>query len=135
MNSPRCTPYPPSTRYKRVSVRSLWYDNDRLAIEVQGSGFVFARVVFRRPAGFRVLDERDLCEFWVNYHTGNGWLYEVEEGGWRELESSRSEFLAPLMYPGLREFLVVCDTCVSVLVVEPPEIIDLGADPEHPVAD
>src|SRR5206468_1984817 len=99
MKPPKCTPYPPSTRYKRVVVRSLSYDNDVLAIEVQGSGFVFACVVFRRPAGFRVLDERDLCEFWDNYHTGNGWLYEVEEGGWRELESVRSEFLAPLMFP------------------------------------
>jgi hypothetical protein len=92
-------------------------------------------VVFRRPAGFRVLDERDLCEFWDNYHTGNGWLYEVHEGGWQELESHRQYFNSPSFFTGLREFLVVCDTCVSVLGVEPPEIIDLGADPEHPVAD
>ena len=54
MKPPKCTPYPPSTRYDRVVVRSLWYDNDGLTIEVQGPGFVFARVVFRRPAGFRV---------------------------------------------------------------------------------
>jgi hypothetical protein len=135
MKPPKCTPYPPASRYKRVVVRSLWYDNDGLAIQVQGSGFVFAQVVFRRPAGFRVLDERDLCEFWGDYHTGNGWLYEVHEGGWRELESGRPEFLAPHMFPGLREFLVVCDHCVSVLSVEPPEIINHGADPEHPVAD
>ncbi len=64
-----------------------------------------------------------------------GWLYEVHEGGWRELESHRRYFNAPEVFPGLREFLVVCDTCVSVLVVEPPEIIDLGEDPEHPTAD
>lgn len=135
MKPPKCTLYLPSARYKRVVVRSLWYDNDGLTIEVQGSGFVFARVVFKRPAGFRVLDERDLCEFWGDYHSGNGWLYDVEQGGWLELESSRSEFLAPHMFPKLREFLVVCDTCVSVLAVEPPEIIDLGADPEHPIID
>ena len=30
---------------------------------------------------------------------------------------------------------MVCDTCVSVLGVEPPEIVDVGADPEHPDAD
>lgn len=134
MKPPKCTPYPPSTRYKRVVVRSLRYDDEALNIEVQGPGFIFARVVFVRPAGFRVLDERDLCEFWGDYHTGNGWLYEVEQGGWLELELTRSEFLAPLMFPGLREFLVVCDTCVSVLTVQPPDIIiDLGADPERPV--
>lgn len=133
MKPPKCTPYPPSTRYDQVVVRSLWYDNDGLTIEVQGPGFVFARVVFRRPAGFRVLDERDLCEFWDSYHTSNGWLYEVHEGGWQELESHRQSFNSPSFFTGLREFLVVCDTCVSVLAVEPPEIIDLGADPEHPV--
>jgi hypothetical protein len=116
-------------------VRSLRYDDDELIIEVQGPGFVFARVVFRRPAGFRVLDERDLCEFWDDYHTGNGWLYEVHEGGWQELESHRQYFISPSFFTCLREFLVVCDTCVSVLAAEPPDIIDLGADPEHPVAD
>jgi hypothetical protein len=130
MKPPKCVPFPPSTRYKRVAVRSLWYDNDGLAIEVQGEGFVFARVVFRRPAGFRVLDERDLCEFWDHYHAGNGWLYEVEEGGWQELESHRPPFNSPGFFTGLREYLVVCDKCVSVLTVEPPEIINLGADLE-----
>jgi hypothetical protein len=110
-------------------VRSLWYDNDGLAIEVQGPGFVFARI-YVPPAG-RVsrAGRRDLCEFWDNYHTGNGWLYEVHEGGWHELESHRQYFNSPSVYSGLREFLVVCDTCISVLAVEPPEIMDLGADP------
>ena len=40
-----------------------------------------------------------------------------------------------LIFTGLREFLVVCDTCVSVLAVEPREIINLGADLEHSDAD
>ena len=135
MNAPKCQPYPPSQRYDRVVIRSLRFDCQNLEIDVQGEGFLFARIVFRRPAGFRVLDERDLCEFWNDYHTGNGWLYEVENGGWRELESSRAEFLAPHMFPALCEYLVVCDQCVSVLVVESPEIIDLGADPVNPVVE
>src|SRR5947209_6112494 len=119
MKPPRCTPYPPSTRYKQVVVRSLWYDGVTLEVEVSGQGFTFVRVVFRKPAGFRVLDERDLCEFWSDYHKGNGWLYEVEQGGWQELESHRQYFNSPACFPGLREFLVVCDTCVSVMTVEP----------------
>lgn len=134
MTPPKCIPYPPSTRYRRIVVRSLWFDDDGLTIEVQGTGFTFARVIFRRPAGFRVLDERDLCEFWDNYHTGNGWMYEVLEGGWQELESHRQYFISPSFFTGLREFLVVCDTCVSVLASEQPEIVDYGADPAHPVA-
>ena len=126
MKTPKCTPYPPSTRYKKIVVRSLRYEADGvLTIEVQGSGFEFASVRFSRSAGFRVLDERDLCEFWGSYHTGNGWLYEVHEGGWLELESHRQYFNSPSFFTGLREFLIVCDQCVSVLAVEGPEIIDL----------
>jgi hypothetical protein len=80
MSPPKCRPYPPSTRYKEVVVRSLWYDGETLAIEVQGEGFVFARVIFRHPAGFRMLDESDLCEFWNDYHTGNGGCTKSSRG-------------------------------------------------------
>ncbi len=129
MRPPRCTPYPPATRYERVVTRSLRYDMEDLILEAQGPGYSFARVVFRGVAGFRVLDERDLTEFWDDYHQGNGWLYEVHEGGWLELEVGRGRFFREF-YEGLREYLVVCDQCVSVLSTEPPEIIDVGADPE-----
>jgi hypothetical protein len=84
-----------------------------------------------QPAGFRVLDERDLCEFWNTYSEPNGWLYEVEEGGWLELETHRPLFNSPGFHPGLREYLLVDDRCVSVLAVQPPDILDLGADPEQ----
>jgi hypothetical protein len=134
MKVPKCKPYPPAARYRRKAVRSLSYDGETLAIEIQGEGFAFARVMFRRPAGFRVLDERDLCEFWNTYSEPNGWLYEVEEGGWMELEAHRPLFNAPDFYPGLREYLVVDDECISVLALEPPDIIDLGEDPERPAA-
>ena len=79
----------------------------------------------------RLLDERDLCEFWNTYSEQNGWLYEVEEGGWLELETRRSLFNAPGFHPGLREYLLVDDKCISVFSVQPPEILDFGADPEQ----
>ncbi len=129
MNPPKCKPYPPASRYRTKAVRSLDYDGETLTVEIQGEGFAYARVVFRQPAGFRVLDERDLCEFWKEYHLGNGWLYEVEAGGWLELERTRPLFNSPGFFVGLREFLLVDDKCVSVLAVQPPEIEDLGADP------
>ena len=100
---------------------------------IQGDDFAFARVAFAQPVGFRVLDERDLCEFWEHYHEGHGWLYEVEEGGWLELETARSLFNSPSVFPGLREFLIVDDQCISVLTVHPPEIEVLGSDPERTV--
>ena len=82
---PKCTAYSPSSRFEQVVVRSLRYDKEGLNIAIQASGSSL-RIVVKRPAGFRVLDERDLCEFWAEYRTSNGWLYEVHEGGWQELE-------------------------------------------------
>jgi hypothetical protein len=122
MKPPRCNLYPPSARYRRKVVRSLRYDGETLEVDIQGEGFAFARVVFRHPVGFRVLD---------TYSEPNGWLYEVKEGGWLELETHRQLFNSPDVIPGLTEYLVVDDKCVSVLAVGPPDIIDLGADPEQ----
>src|ERR1700681_3822088 len=98
MKPPKCKPFLPAARYRRKVIRSLSYDGQTLIIEVQGEDFAFARVVFEQPAGFRVLDERDLCEFWKDYHEGNGWLYEVEDGGWLDLESVRSLFNSPSFF-------------------------------------
>ena len=111
-------------------MRSIQYDGQTLVIDIQGEGFAFARVYFSNPVGFRVLDERDLCEFWNTYSEPNGWLYEVEEGGWLELESTRQLFNSPGMFPGLREYMLVDDQCINVLTVQPPEIRDLGSDPQ-----
>jgi hypothetical protein len=131
MRSPKCKVFPPAMRYKRKVIRSLRYDGKTLVVEIQGEGFAFARVLFERVAGFRMLDERDLCEFWDNYSEDKGWLYEVEEGGWLELESVRALFNSPEVFPGLREYLLVDDKCISVLSDCPPGIEDLGSDPEQ----
>jgi hypothetical protein len=131
MKSPKCKPFAPASRYRKKVVRSLSYDGETLTIDVQGEGFAFARIVFFGPAGFRVLDERDLCEFWNTYSEPNGWLYEVEDGGWLELESHRKLFNSPAFFPGLKEYLLVDEKCISVLAVQPPEIQDLGSDPKQ----
>jgi hypothetical protein len=130
MKPPKCKPFLPAARYREKVVRSLRYDGDTLSIEIQAEGFAFARVLFRRPAGFRVLDERDLSEFWNTYSEPNGWLYEVEVGGWLALESQRQMVNSPDFFPGLREYLLVDNKCISVLAVQAPEIQDLGSDPE-----
>lgn len=79
-------------------------------------------VLFSMPTGFRVLDEGDLVEFWRDYHTGNGWLYEVSSGGWHELESRRDGFITQHT-DGVKEYLVVgTNDCVSVLAHERPKV-------------
>ena len=133
MNAPKCKVYEPSLRYRRKVMRTLHYDALSLVIDIQGeSKFSYARVTFRRPIGFRVLDERDLSEFWKTYNEKNGWLYEVVEGGWMELESQR-KMSSLFMFEGkLREYLFVDEKCVSVISTTAPEIDDLGHDPTLP---
>jgi hypothetical protein len=121
MKNPKCRPFPAAARFKQTDVKSIEYDGT-LTIKIQADE-IHAQVIFHNPAGFRVLDERDLCEFWENYHEKNGWLYEVEEGGWMELEMVRPLFNSPDFFKGLREYLLVDDKCVSVLTVQPPEIL------------
>ena len=133
MRAPKCKPFEPALRYQRKVVRSLQFNGRTLTVDFQGEGFAFGRLVFAFPVWFRVLDERDLCEFWPAYSEPHGWLWEVEQGGWLELEMHRALFNSPSIFPDLRGFLIVDDQCISVLSTQPPQIHDLGADPP-PVA-
>lgn len=127
MKPPRCKVVSASTRYRLAVLRNLNYDGESLTLDLQADGSVLIQVTFRRAVGFRALDERDLCEFWPEYPESAGWMFEVEEGGWRELESKRSWFNSPAVIPGLREYFVTDENkCISVLADEPPEIREIG---------
>ena len=126
---PVCVAVPEAKRYARIAVRAIAFDGSTLTLDIQGEGFSYARLVFRDVVGFRVLDERDLTEFWNTYSEPNGWLWEVRSGGWHDLERIRATFNPGEFVDGLREFFVVDDKCVSVLCRTPPELIELGADP------
>ncbi|MFE3194531.1 hypothetical protein ACFXHA_36385 [Nocardia sp. NPDC059240] len=118
---------PESKRYALKAIHDLHYDGD-LTIAIQGPGSSRANVLFRRPVGFRVLDEGDLTEYWNTYSQPNGWLWEVLRGGWLDLERRRPYFFTG-EHKDLREYFVVDEDCINVLAWEPPEIIDLGTDP------
>ncbi len=120
--NPKCSPFPAAAEFQRVYVKSIEYDGT-LAIKLEADETINATVVFQNPVGFRVLDERDLCEFWDDYHEKNGWLYEVEQGGWMDLEKTRPLFNSPDVVPGLREYFLVDEMCISVLTERPPEIV------------
>jgi hypothetical protein len=126
---PACVLVTGSQRYSRTVIRHLSFENHLLTIDLQGVHFSYARLLFRDVVGFRVLDERDLTEFWNAYSEPNGWLWEVKSGGWFDLERRRSTFNSGSLFPGLREFFVVDDQCVSVLCPHAPELVDLGSDP------
>ncbi len=130
MRPPKCEIVTGSAEFQNIYLvtRSIRYDGENLIVDIQGESLIWIRVTFRDPIGFRVLDELDLCEFWDSYHLRNGWLYEVFEGGWRELEMTRKRLVSHSMLPDLKEFLLVDDKCVSVLCVDPPSIESLGAN-------
>jgi hypothetical protein len=127
--APHCSLVTESSRYARKVVRALRYDGTDLVVDIQGPGFSFARVVFRDPVGFRMLDELELSEFWNTYSEPAGWLWLVESGGWFDLESHRATFNPTGRR--LREYLLVDDKCISVLCAEKPDIFDLGSAPEN----
>lgn len=82
------------------------------------------KVHFDECIGFRVLDELDLTEFWSECSLKVGWLFEVNEGGWKDLESSRPSFYRGRL-PRAREFMLVgTDACVSVIAKASPEVIN-----------
>jgi hypothetical protein len=78
------------------------------------------RIQFEGVVGYRVLDERDLPQFWQsaqNDGASNGcMLYEVTSGGWADEHKAQSPIMAEGFYSPLREWIVLSDDwCVSVL--------------------
>lgn len=82
-------------------------------------------VVFQNVQGFRVLDERDLMEFWPEFSTPAGWAFRIVSGGWYDHEAKRVGcFLLPDVVPAAREFFFTgCNDCVSVIAIDEPQFV------------
>ncbi len=80
-------------------------------------------VDFTDIIGFRVLDNGNLVEFW-NDDCPNGWLWEVSDGGWFDLEKQREGFVTGYVEKDLlTEYLVIgTDDCISILSSSTPKI-------------
>lgn len=126
---PSCSIVKESRRYTRKVVRGVRFHADRLILDIQGDEFSFAQLVFEGIIGFRVLDERDLSEFWNQYSEPNGWLWEVHSGGWCELERNRTGFSSADLFSDMREFFIVDDKCISVLFRGTFTLTDTSAEP------
>ncbi len=84
------------------------------------------RVRFDGVVAYRVMDERDLGEYWPACSQPNGWVYSIRSGGWLSQESVRSGSCIGLFYPDVHEYLVAGFTdCVSVLCTSEPRV-ELG---------
>ncbi|WP_153555272.1 hypothetical protein [Roseimaritima sediminicola] len=127
--APKCTLVPESKPYAKTVIRTVRFDEPDLIIELQGDDFSYLRLIFRNVVAFRVIDEREITEFWNAYSATSGWLWEVAEGGYLALERQRESF--NVLGLSLREHFVVCNYCVSVLSCHSPEFVSLGCSPPN----
>ncbi|WP_256079323.1 hypothetical protein [Massilia sp. YIM B04103] len=80
-------------------------------------------VTFENPLGFRVVDERDLMEYWPVCSTPVGWLFRVLSGGWLDQERTRRGSLLLDMYLDVKEYLIAgINDCVPVFSTEMPKL-------------
>ena len=98
------------------------YEFGEVTVSVVADGKKVALVQFKGVRGLRVLDEGDLLEFWPSCSRPNGWLFQINEGGWLDLEASKAGFIRE-KYSAVREYLVTGDNeCVSILADQAPTV-------------
>lgn len=114
--------------YDFPEVIRISYDLTKLLIQVSFYQFndEIINLEFNKVVGFRVLDEGNLLEFW-NERRPQGWVWEITENGWFDLERTREGFtLGYLDDMKPREFLVLgINDCVSVLTYNSPIISEV----------
>ncbi len=81
---------------------------------------------FENIVGFRVLDEGNILEFW-NKKRPQGWVWEVLENGWFDLEKTRGGFVLGYIDDNRpKEYIVLgVNDCVSVLTYSSPIISEV----------
>jgi hypothetical protein len=103
-------------------IAEIHFDTEGLRVSVESEDQTHC-AHFTYVRGFRMLDEGDLLEFWsADDYKPEGWVFEVENGGWFEQEKNRSGFLSSDALK-LREFLVATsNSCLSILARETPKL-------------
>ena len=104
-------------------ITNIEYKSGRLEITSQSLDETrTVGAIFLEVAGFRVLDEADLLEFWPTCSSTNGWVFQINEGGWFAQERLRTGFFRGDI-EGINEYLVTgISECVSVFAWAPPEL-------------
>ncbi|SEF23162.1 hypothetical protein ABL840_00755 [Variovorax sp. NFACC27] len=78
---------------------------------------------FDDVVAYRVMDERDLAEYWPACSSPNCSVFSIQSGGWLSQESTRPGSCIGLFYGDVREYLVTSVAeCVSVLCIGEPRI-------------
>ncbi|MYM90343.1 hypothetical protein GTP91_24620 [Rugamonas sp. FT82W] len=104
------------TFQSQLDLTNVRLDWGNLAVTLMSGGdrkVVIAK--FEEVVGFRVLDEGDLLEFWPVCASDNGWLFEIQENGWFDLEASRPGFLREKGLGVSEYFIASQNSCISIL--------------------
>jgi len=116
------TVVPESKGFIPGDIAEVYFDTNGLRVSVEFDDQLRS-AFFDYVRGFRMLDEGDILEFWsADDYEPAGWIFEVQDGGWFDLERTRSGFLS---YDNdkLREFLVATsNSCLSILALKAPNI-------------
>lgn len=111
----------PLEDYEEIDIIYVDFNIEELIVTVRIDGDKID-ISFHEPAGYRVLDEGDLLEFWPACSSLNGWIYEITGGGWLDQEKKRSGFTSAKKARLKEYFIIGCDYCVNVLAWEPPSV-------------
>lgn len=104
-----------------IEIVYVEFDIETLTVTVLTDGDKID-ILFDSPAGYRVLDEGDLLEFWPNCSSFNGWLYEIRGGGWLDQERNRNGFASSAKTDAKEYFIIGCNYCINVLAWEGPSV-------------
>jgi hypothetical protein len=97
---------------------------DTVQVRVEARDNWIIQVTFDGVLNLRVVDERDLMEYWPTCSSPNGWLFEIFEGGLLDQERARQGSLIGALNGEVTEYLITgaCQ-CVSVLTTGEPKVI------------
>ncbi|SEQ60403.1 hypothetical protein SAMN03080615_02086 [Amphritea atlantica] len=112
---------PPLSKDEDIEIVYIEFDIETLIVTVLIDGDKID-ISFDSPAGYRVLDEGDLLEFWPNCSSSNGWFYEIHSGGWLDQERDREGFASAAKTGSKEYFIIGCNYCINVLAWEAPSV-------------
>jgi hypothetical protein len=111
------------TFQRQNEITHIEYKSGCLEITAQSTDCnEIVHAIFQETAGFRVLDEGDLLDFWPTCSSPNGWIFRIFDGGWFDQERQRAGFIRGDISE-IHEYLVTgINECVSVFAWAPPEL-------------
>lgn len=112
---------PPLSNNETIEIVYIDFDIETLTVTVLIDGDKID-ISFDSPAGYRVLDEGELLEFWPNCSSFNGWFYEIHNGGWLDQERNRVGFASDAKTNPKEHFIIGCNYCINVLAWEAPSV-------------